>query len=123
VGNSAPMLFQDLGEVLSLQGSSCHSTLRELGDAITTLPLYVQNPMDTPTRFKFQQFKSNTPLSLIKKLIVSTPRLLRGLHIMSLAKADPDGLKNCESKRATLRKCPLVPHVPEKDPVQELCQS
>jgi hypothetical protein len=39
--------------------------------------------------------------------------------MMSLAKAVPDGLKNCECKRTTLHKHPLVPYVSEKDPPQE----
>jgi hypothetical protein len=38
---------------------------------------------------------------------------------MSLAKAVPKGIKDRESKRFTLRECPPVPYVPEKDPVQE----
>jgi hypothetical protein len=38
---------------------------------------------------------------------------------MSLAKAAPEGLKDGECKRITLRKCPLIPYVPETDSVQE----
>jgi hypothetical protein len=38
---------------------------------------------------------------------------------MSLAKAVPRGIKDRECKRFTLQECPLVPYVPEKDPVQE----
>ncbi len=38
---------------------------------------------------------------------------------MSLAKAVPNGLKDCKCKRNTLRKCPPVPHVPKKDSIQE----
>jgi hypothetical protein len=52
---------------------------------------------------------------------MSTPRLLCGLltMTMSLAKAAPEGLKNCECKRITLCECPLIPYVPKKDSVQE----
>ncbi len=95
--------FQDLGEVLSLRHSPRCSTLRESGDVIATLLLYVHNSMDTPTRTKFQQFKSNPPLLLLKKLIVPTPRLLCGLHTMSLVKAVPDSLKNHEYTRNVLQ--------------------
>ena len=62
---------------------------------------------------------SNPPLSSYKKLIVSTPRLLRGLFTMSLAKAVPDGLKDCECEKTALRKRPPILNVPEKACVQE----
>jgi hypothetical protein len=39
--------------------------------------------------------------------------------MMSLVKAVPDGIKDKECKRFALTKCPPVPYVPEKDPVQE----
>ncbi len=39
--------------------------------------------------------------------------------MMSLAKAVPEGIKDNECKRFALRKPPLVPYVPEKDPIQE----
>ena len=55
----------------------------------------------------------------IKKLIVSTPRILRNLHTMSQAKAAPDGLKDCECEKMALHECPLIPYVPEKDSVKE----
>jgi hypothetical protein len=51
---------------------------------------------------------------------VLTPRLLCNLHTMSLAKAVPDGLKDWECKRITLREHPPVPYVPKKDVVQEM---
>ena len=54
-------------------------------------------------RTRFQRFVSDPPLSSFKKLIVSTPRLLGNLHTMSLAKAAPDGLKDCECEKMTLR--------------------
>jgi hypothetical protein len=50
---------------------------------------------------------------------VSTPRLLRNLHTMSLAKAAPDGLKDRECEKMALRERPPIPYVPEKDSVQE----
>jgi hypothetical protein len=37
----------------------------------------------------------------------------------SLAKAVPDGLKECECERITLHVRPSAPYVPEKDFVQE----
>ncbi len=48
-----------------------------------------------------------------------TPRLLRNLHIMSLGKAAPDGLKDRECEKMVLREGPPIPYVPEKDSVQE----
>jgi hypothetical protein len=39
---------------------------------------------------------------------------------MSLAKAVPNGIKDKECKRCTLQERPPVPHVPEKDPFQEM---
>ncbi len=74
-------------------------------------------------RTSFQRFLSNPPLSSFKKLIVSTPRLLRNLHTMSLAKVAPDGLKVCKCKKMTLPERPLIPYVPEKDSVQETVSS
>ncbi len=40
--------------------------------------------------------------------------------MMSIAKAVPEGIKDRECKRFTLQECPLVPYVPEKDPIQEM---
>ncbi len=57
--------------------------------------------------------------SSFKKLIVSMPSLLRGLHTMSLLKSVPKGLKPRECKRTKLREPPPVPYVPMKDEVQE----
>ncbi len=54
--------------MLSLQDSPCYSTLRELGDIVANILLYMQIPIDAPTRTKFQQFKSNPILFLFKKL-------------------------------------------------------
>jgi hypothetical protein len=76
--------------------------------------------MDTPTRTSFQRFVSNPPLSSFNKLIVSTPRLLRGPCTMSLAKAVPKGIRDKECERFALRERPPVPHVPEIGPVQEM---
>jgi hypothetical protein len=68
---------------------------------------------------KFQWFVSDAPRSSFKKLIVSTSRLLRNLHTMSLAKAAPDGLKDCKCEKMALHKCPPIPYVPENDSAQE----
>jgi hypothetical protein len=38
---------------------------------------------------------------------------------MSLAKAVPDGLKDCECKKTALRERPPIPYVLEKDSVQD----
>ncbi len=71
------------------------------------------------TRMNFQCFLNQAPCSSFKKLIVSTPLLLRGLHTMSLLQSVPDGLKPQECKRTKLREPPPVPYVPTKDEVQE----
>jgi hypothetical protein len=71
------------------------------------------------SRTRFQCFLSNPPLSSFNKLIVLPPRLLQSLHTMSLAKAVPEGIKDRECKRLALQERPLVPYMPEKDPVQE----
>ncbi len=39
---------------------------------------------------------------------------------MSLAKAVPDGLKDCKCKKIALPKCPLIPYVPKEDCVQKM---
>jgi hypothetical protein len=63
---------------------------------------------------------SNPPLSSFKKLIVLALRLLGNLHKISLVNAVPYGLKDCECKRITSCKRPLVAYVPKKDIVQEM---
>jgi hypothetical protein len=70
-------------------------------------------------RTKFQQFTSDLPHTSFKKLVVLTLRLLRNLHMMSLAKAVSDSLKYYECKRNALCKCSLIPYFPKKDCVQE----
>jgi hypothetical protein len=52
------------------------------------------------TRTNFQQFLNlnEAPQSSLKKLIVSSPLLLQGLHMMSLAKSVPDGLRPRQCK-------------------------
>jgi hypothetical protein len=71
------------------------------------------------TRTSFQRFLNKTPRSLFKKLIVSMPNLLQGLHTMSLAKFVPKGLNPQECERTKLRESPPVPYIPKKDKVQE----
>jgi hypothetical protein len=71
------------------------------------------------TRTSFQRFLNEMPRSPFKKLIVSTPNLLQGLHTTSLAKSVPKGLNPQECERTKLRKPPPVPYIPEKDKVQE----
>ncbi len=71
------------------------------------------------TRTKFLHFLNQAPHSLFKKLIVSMPTLLQGLHMMSILKSVPEGLKPQECERVKLRKPPPVPYVPTKDEVQD----
>jgi hypothetical protein len=70
-------------------------------------------------RTKLQRFLNQAPRSSFKKLIVSTPLLLKGLHTMSLLKSVSEGFKPHECKRTKLREPPPVPYVPTKDEVQE----
>ena len=61
-------------------------------------------PMDAYyVRTKFQRFTSDPPHSFFKKLVVSTPRRVRNLHTLSLAKAAPNVLKDRECKKIALR--------------------
>jgi hypothetical protein len=71
------------------------------------------------TRTNFQRFLNQAPHSSFKKLIVSSPSLLRDLHTMSLSKSVPEGLKPQECERTKLCELPPVPYVPTKDEVQE----
>jgi hypothetical protein len=74
------------------------------------------------TRTKFQPFLNQVPRLSFKKLIVSMPSLLQGLHTMSILKSlksVPEGLKPRECERTKLREPPPVPYVPMKDEVQE----
>ncbi len=72
------------------------------------------------TRTKFQRFTSDAPCSSFKKLVVSTPKLLPNLHLMSLAKAMPNSLKDRKCKKIALRKCPPIPYVPKKHCVHKM---
>ncbi len=60
----------------------------------------------------FLRFVTQAPLSKFKKLIVTSPKLLRGLHSMSMLKTVPDGLKARECERVKLRKRRLFPTCP-----------
>ncbi len=71
------------------------------------------------TRTKLQRFLNEAPRSSFKKLVISTASLLQVLHMMSLAKSVPEGLKPQECKCTKLREPPPVPYVPNKDEVQE----
>jgi hypothetical protein len=112
-GNSASKKFQGL-EVQSLQDSLHCSTLGVLGDVIPKILPYVWFSTDAPTRTKFQQFASNTPLSSFKKLIVSTSRLPCKLHTTCLTKAVTNGLKDCKCEKITFHECLLIPYIPKK---------
>ena len=90
-------------------------------DVTTKIWPKAQIPTDASyARTKYQRFKSDVPCSSFRQLIVSTPQLLHNLHVMSLAKAVPDGLKDCKCKKITLCKCPLIPYVPKEDCVHEM---
>jgi hypothetical protein len=71
------------------------------------------------TRTKFLHFLNLAPRSSFKKLIVSMPTLLQGLHTMSILKSVPEGLKPRECKRVKLREPPPVPYISMKDKVQD----
>jgi hypothetical protein len=58
-------------------------------------------------------------LSKFKELIVTRPKLLRGLHSMSMLKMVPEGLKARECEQIKLRELPPVPYVPVKDDIQD----
>ncbi len=62
---------------------------------------------------------TQAPRSKFKELIVTSPKLLKGLHSMSMLKMVPDGLKARECKRIELREPPPVPYVPVNDEVQD----
>ena len=70
-------------------------------------------------RVKILRFVTQAPRSKFKELIVTSPKLLRGLHSMSMLKTVPDGLKAREWEQIKLRKPPPVPYVPVKDEVQD----
>jgi hypothetical protein len=70
-------------------------------------------------RSSFLRFVTQAPLSNFKKLIVTSPTLLRGLHQMSVLKMVPEGLKARECKQIKLREPPPVPYVPVKVEVQD----
>jgi hypothetical protein len=74
---------------------------------------------ELPARTKFLRFLNQAPRLSFKKLIVTTPSLLQGLHQMSLLKSVPEGLKPRECKRVKLSEPPPVPYVPTKDKVQD----
>ena len=42
---------------------------------------------------------------------------------MNLAKAAPNGLKDCKCKKMALHECPPIPYVPKKDSVQDMVSS
>ena len=58
------------------------------------------------------RFVTQAPLSKFKELIVTSPKLLRGLHNMSMLKTVPDGLKARECKQIKLREPPPFPTCP-----------
>jgi hypothetical protein len=70
-------------------------------------------------RTKFQRFLKKAPQSSFKKLVISTPSLLQGLHTMSLVKSVPEGLKPQECKRMKLCKPSPIYYILEKDKVQK----
>ncbi len=84
------------------------------------MPETKKNPINKlRRRTNFLCFVNEARRSSFKKLIVSTPLLLHGLHMMSLAKSVPDELKPQECKPTKLCEPPPVPYVPTMDKVQE----
>jgi hypothetical protein len=71
------------------------------------------------SKTRLQCFLATPPLSSFKKLVILTPRLVQGQRMMLLANAVPKGIKDRECKRFALQECPLLPYVPEKDPIQK----
>jgi hypothetical protein len=71
------------------------------------------------TNTKFQCFLNKVLHYSFKKLVISMPSLLQGLHTMSLAKNVPDRLMLQEWECTKLREPPPVPYMPTKDEVQE----
>ena len=67
------------------------------------------------TRTNFQRFLNKTPHSPFKQLIVSTPGLLQGLHMMSLANSVPKGFNPRECKQTKLHEPLPVPYIPKKN--------
>jgi hypothetical protein len=70
------------------------------------------------TRTNCQRFLNQVPHLSFKKLIVSTPSLLRDLHTMSLLKSVPEGLKPRECERTKLHEPLPVPCIPTKNEIQ-----
>ena len=108
-----------------MYGALCTSSPSRAREARSNITIKIWSKVPIPTevpktRTKFQRFASDPPLSSFKKLIVLTPRLLRGLFTMSLAKAVPDGLKDCKCKKTALRERPPIPYLAEKDCVQQM---
>ncbi len=107
--------------VLSLQDSLHYSTLRVLG--VTSLPKFgptckfLRTHTAQEPNFNGSRVTQHVPPS--KTLVVSTPRLLRNLHTISLAKTVPYGLKHCKCKKIAIPKHPPIPYISEKDCVQK----
>jgi hypothetical protein len=70
-------------------------------------------------RTKFLCFLNQAPLLSFKKLIVSTPTLQQGLHMMSILKSVSEELKPRDGERIKLCEPPPVPYVPTKDELQD----
>jgi len=83
-------LLTALGETLHLRNFRPRKPLR-----VTSVTSRIRRPFGTIPmhahyeRTSFQRFLSNPPRSFFKKLIVSTPQLLRNLHTMSLQRLRP----------------------------------
>ncbi len=89
-------------------------------DVITKIWSSVQISTDACyLKTKFQQFTSYAPLSSFKKIIVSTPRLLRDLLMLSLANSVPSRLKDLKCKKIALSKRPPIPYLSKKDCVKD----
>jgi hypothetical protein len=67
------------------------------------------SPYEQCTRTKYQRFVNKALRSAFKKRIISMPTLLQGLHMMSLTKSVPNGLKPRKCKCMSRRLSPTFP--------------
>jgi hypothetical protein len=123
LGETLPPRNSEPRSTVSLRPPTLQHSVSTRGEVIAKILLYAQLPIDALTQTKFQWFASDPPLYSFKKLIVSTLRLLRNLHTLSLAKAVPKGQKDLKCKKITLCDCPTISYVPEKGCVQEMVSS
>jgi hypothetical protein len=107
-----------IGEILPLWKSTRTKKLWEKIGMMSWLKFRSYTWIHTNAHYvktSFQLFTSDAPRSSFKQVVVSTLRLLRNLHMMSLAKAVPNALKDHECKKIALHKRPPILYVPDRD--------